>query len=396
MKINKSSILTYNIFMLVPFLATIPLFFQLRKGRDNGACLLMSLLAGMLSFNYIPSYSNDKSRYIERGEYFSTLSLNEFTEYLIDSLKPDYIFDLINYLIVSNGLKDVKVFFFIITFITVYSVLIALKKIIIRATKRNFSYNLLTLFLVIMAISLPNLLSGMRFTFAGSFFLWFIYFSFFNKRYLLAAAFLVLSIATHFSYLLLTLAALFAFFKPKILVIKLMLAISLVFYIIPQDVLINITSALSLPIEYTSKVDAYTQLDNEFSREIIILSYLRNLWFYLAIPYLLVYKPKTDNVFFILIASMIVFINFMNPIPLAFDRYIVFFKILFAAYLVYETTHSKNKEKIFFIFMILFFLGWIVDIFVMRINLLESYSIVKMLTIFNIFSDIGSDHKILY
>lgn len=382
--------------MLVPFLATIPLFFQLRKGKDNGACLLMSLLAGMLSFNYIPSYSNDKSRYIERGEYFSSLSFDEFIAYLTNSLKPDYIFDLLNYIIVSSGLKDVRVFFFVITFFTVYSILIALKKIIIKTTEKDFSYSLLTLILVIAAISLPNLLSGMRFTFAGSFFLWFIYFLAFNKRPIWATIFLLLSIATHFSYSLLGLAALAVLIKPRVLVMKTALILSLLFYIVPQDFLTNITSVLSLPSGYISKVNAYTQSEIEFSREIVILSYLRNLWFYLTIPYLLKYNPKSYSTFFILVTSMIVFINFMNPITMAFDRYVVFFKILFSAYLIYETVALKKSKKVFYMFMMLFLLGWVVDVFVMRVNLLESYSIINLFTIFNIFSDLGSSHRVLY
>ncbi len=79
-KINKFYILTINSLLLSP-IASIPfLVLQLRK-KAAIIDMLVSIIMGFFSLRYIPSFSNDKVRYIECSDLSVSYSLNNLLLY---------------------------------------------------------------------------------------------------------------------------------------------------------------------------------------------------------------------------------------------------------------------------------------------------------------------------
>lgn len=395
MKVNRNIIITYGSFILSPFLSIPTLWLQLRKGIDKGACFLIAILMGILSAKYIPNITNDKSRYIERYDLFSNYSFIDLITYFVSVSRPDYLFDSLNY-IFSQLNFDIRYFFFIITFLTVYLNFIFLKKIIDKSYNKDFIYNNITFILVLSSISFVGLFSGIRFAFAGSFFLGFIYLFYFNKSYIKAFLLLIITISIHFSYTLLIASIFFTFFNPKSRSIKFFLVLSLLFFILPKGIIEGALGGLALPSEYSSKADLYVNLDRETSGNAKILTYIKNTWFYFALLHLLLYRPDSNNKFYIIVSILAIFINSMYSIPIAFNRYITFYKIIFAGYLIYMVLTNNIKKSLFYGFLFLYVIGLSTDILVLRENFSESYSISEMWSIFYIFSDVGYPHKIFY
>lgn len=393
MKINKHVVIIYNVFILSPFLSLPLLLIQLRKGIDKSVCFLISILMGFLSVKYIPHITNDKTRYIERNDLFSNYSFVDLFSYFNSTSRPDYIFDLLNYFFAQLNI-DIRYLFFIVTFSTVYLFFSFVKKLI--NDSYSFTYTNTTLFIVFFSFSLAGLLSGMRFMLAGSFFIWFVYYLYFDRKYVRAIILMILALSTHFSYSLLVLATLLSFFSNSTRTVKFCLIMSLLFFILPKSLVVNLLNFLSLPLEYETKIGNYTELDVEFSNNAVILSYIRNIWFYCAVIYLLLYKPDKNDRLYILVSVFLIFINIMYPIPVIFNRYIGFYKIIFATYLIYVSMNRSIKKVYFYLFLILYSIGWLVDVLIFRINFSESYSVSDLWSIFSIFSEHGTPHKILY
>lgn len=395
MKVNRNIVMTYCSFILSPFLSLPFLWVQLRKGVDKGAVFLISILMGMLSAKYIPTITNDKSRYIERYDLFSNYSFTDLITYFVSVSRPDYLFDSLNYFFSRLGF-DVRYFFFIITFLTVYLNFIFLKKMVDKSCNGSFIYNNTTFLLVLSSISFIGLFSGMRFAFAGSFFLGFIYLFYFSKSYIRAFLLLVITLSIHFSYALLITGIFLTLFNPKAKTIKFFLILSLLFFILPKGVLEGILGALSLPSGYSSKADIYINLDRESSENGKILTYIKNAWFYFAILHLLLHRPHYNNKLYIIVSILAIFINFMYPVPIAFNRYIVFYKIIFAGYLIYMILTNNIKRSLFYGFLFLYIVGLSTDMLVLRVNFSESYNLSEIWSIFYTFAEAKEPHKFLY
>ena len=392
MKISKAFVITINVFLLSPFLSIPLLIAQLYKKVNTGIIFLTSLLISMLSMKFIPNYSNDKTRHIERNQLFtdygSLSDLFDFFEYY-DS--ADYLFSFFIY--VFNRLNvNVKYFFFIVTFISVYLTLLAIKRIVDSTTQKDFSYTNSSFFLAITSISAIALLSGVRYFLAGSFFIWFIYFLFFDKKLINAYLVLTISVLIHFSYSLLLMASLIAFMVSSVRCVRIALITSLLFYLLPMSFLENILQSLSLPSGYLKKVQLYTEEEYGFSDNAVILNQIKNLWFYLAFGYLIFTKKISNENFYIIIAVYMTIINLMFPIPVVFNRYTGFYKIVFAAYLIYIYGCKDINKMLFLMFYILMFISFSIEIFVLRYNFIYSYPLDEMWSIFHIFS---SDENLL-
>lgn len=385
MSLPKIAIVTFNTFLISPFLSIPFLLLQLKKKIDYGVILIISLLTGFLSANFIPFYSNDKTRYIERYDFFQYYTITDLINYFRYVSRPDYIFDTINFLFAKMGI-EYKYFFFTITFISVFLTITAIKLILKHLLAKPIILNYTILLLIITSFSLVNLLSGLRFFLGGSFFLWFLYLFYFKRNYKFSLVFLALSLLTHFSYslpFLVTVASLlFSLNNRKI---KLLLIFSLSFLLLTPENITNLFNLLSLPSQYINKADAYLTWEVESSSNLIILNHIRNLWFYFAFIYLLFLKPYQKHNFFVLIALFMTAINFFYPLPVVFNRYITFFKIVFAIYLIFLREKRGIQNKTFYLFVLLFILGFLVDILVLKQNFDASYSLSNMWSIYHIF-----------
>lgn len=398
MKINKFNILTVNSFLLSPILSMPFIILQLRKKNDTIVSLLISIMIGFFSLRYVPSFSNDKVRYIERGELFVNYSLNDLLLYFKAANRPDYLFDLLNFTFAKANI-DIKYFFFFITSLSVFLTFIASKKIIKITTNSDFTYSNLNFFLILISFSAINILSGLRFFLAGSIFLWFLYFFYFKKTYLKAMLLLFLAIATHFSYSLIFLAIAFAFLNQNFKFPKILLTSSLLFFILPNSFLESILGLGFLPSAYLGKADLYLSSDTVYTDSALILSLIRNIWYYFAVITMLLYKPLKNDRFYILMIFTIVFVNITFFLPAVFDRYVTYIRVLFAIYIVYLFTTNKNKKTIiiFFSFLLLFGLSVYTDLFiVLRYNIDRSYSIETMWSIYHIITEDNNLYNYLY
>ncbi|MGO2119746.1 MULTISPECIES: EpsG family protein [unclassified Psychrobacter] len=398
MKINKFNILTVNSFLLSPILSMPFIILQLRKKNDTIVSLLFSLIIGFFSLRYVPSFSNDKVRYIERSELFADYSLGDLLLYFKAVNRPDYVFDLLNFTF-SKASIDIKYFFFVITSLSVFLTFIASKKIVKSVTNSDFIYSNSSFFLILFSFSAINVLSGLRFFLAGSIFLWFLYFLYFKQMYLRAFLILLLAIATHFSYSLILVATIFAILNQNFKFPRVLLISSLVFFILPNSFLMNIFSLLSLPSGYLTKVEAYTLSETVYTDSSIILSLIRNSWYYFAIAFMLFYKSSTNDKFYILIVFLMVFINLTYSLPVVFSRYVTYARIVFAIYLVYLLLNNKNKKNVIivFSFLALFSLSVYTDLFiVLRYNIERSYSIETMWSIYHIITEDNNLYNYLY
>lgn len=386
MKISKALVITINTFLLSPFLSIPMLIAQLYKKVNTGIIFFTSLLFGMLSMKFIPNYSNDKTRHIERSQLFTDYSsLNDLIDFFKYYDSADYLFSFLIYLFNSLNV-NIKYFFFIVSFISVYLTLLAVKRIVDSTTRKDFLYTNSSFFLAITSISAIALFSGIRYFLAGSVFIWFIYYLFFDRKFVKAYLVLTISILIHFSYSLLLMASLIAFMASSIRFVRIALIASLLFYLFPMSFLENILQSLSLPSGYLKKVQVYTEEEYGFSDKAVILNQMKNLWFYLAFGYLIFTKKISNEKFYIVIAVYMTVINLMFPIPVVFNRYVGFYKILFTAYLVYMYRSKKINKILFLVFYMLLFVSFSIEIFVLRYNFIYSYPLEEMLTIFHIFT----------
>lgn len=122
MKNSSNVAFTWLMFFLSPF-ASIPLILMnIWKGKFKHPTILISLLIGVVSYLYVPTFSNDKVSYYIRYDLFSTFSnITEFIGYIVSVNRPDFIFDLGNYLF-SQANININLYFMLVTFLTAISI----------------------------------------------------------------------------------------------------------------------------------------------------------------------------------------------------------------------------------------------------------------------------------
>tara|TARA_B100000700_G_scaffold331157_1_gene461888 strand:+ start:6537 stop:7724 length:1188 start_codon:yes stop_codon:yes gene_type:complete len=395
MTFSKYAVLTKNALFVSPVLAVIFLWVQLKEGVDKGAVFVISFLFAIFSMRYVPFFSDDKARYIERSEAFSEYSFVDYVAYLRETLRPDYLFDFLNFILSVSGV-NVRYFFFLITFCTIFSILLFFKKSLRVLAAANFRFSNLIFVFIILSISLPGLFSGLRFMLAGSFFVWFIYFLFINKSVGKAAFFAFITISTHFSYSYLLVMLGLAYWVSSIGLLKALLVISFGFYLIPVSLLVSILGGVALPDGYYHKFSSYTELDRDVSKNAIILSHVRSIWFYFASLYLVFDKDKSNKILLSVLLLLISSVNFVSSIPVAFYRYIGFVKVLFLLYFLSKFVSGRLSNSYFYCFFVLYALGFIIDVLVLRVNFQESFfSSESLLTVLAIYFE-DSVHEVMY
>ena len=399
MKINKQALISFYAFLCSPLLAIPFIGYQLRKGADHGVCAIVAALYGILSYRYVAHIDNDKARYVERYQLFKSYSPRDLLEYFVNTKRPDFLFDSLNFLFAKIDI-DVRVFFFFVTFFSVYSYLVFVKSLASRVGGRDFTYSSLVLVGLVLSISLPNLLSGIRFMFAGSLFVWFVYYFCFDRRVVRSGVFLGLAVFTHFSYIFLVGPVLLATSVGSVLFAKVALATSFVFLLVPKSVVGELLQFFSFSGGQTNKVEIYTSSEYAVSESFYLLQVLRNLWLYTLCGCLLFFRSERRDYLFFLIVFMVSFVNVVYSIPVAYDRYAVFLKIMFFAVLVSWRFRSRLSGFggffVYYFFVFLFFLGFFADLFVLRYNIDASYSLLGLVTLFHAFFSAAPSDYFLY
>ncbi len=385
MKIQKGTFESLILFVLSPFLALPVLFFNIKRG-NRVATTLLAAFFGIIGYLFVPAFSNDKARYLERYELLKQYSIADFTKYLSELTRPDFIFDFSLYFFAANHL-NVQVLFFLINTFVVYTIVqvgqnLISKYVIDEKYKKYYSLGVLFL---ILSISLPTLFSGVRFYLGTAFVLWAFKFLLIDKSKIKCILFIILGICTHFSLLLFIFPLLGIMFFPK-LNYRIFFLISLIFLVLPKEFLGFLVANFSPSESYNSKAEQYLDSDligegmkNNIANMIVF--YLRQIWVYLAYAYLVFYKKWNDknNVLLSLLYLGIFFVNLTFSVPTVFSRFSAVVKILFAIILVREYMATKNRKLMFF-FLGFYLLSFILDIYLLRINLAESLFFKEIIT----------------
>lgn len=374
MKIQKGTFESIILFVLTPVLSLPVLLYNIKRG-NKVATSLLAVFFGVIGYLFVPAFSNDKTRYLERYELLRQFSFNDFTSFLSALARPDFIFDFSLYFFAANNFNIQVLFFLINAFVAYTIVQVGIRLTNVEISKEKF-YGLI-ISLLIFSISLPTLFSGVRFYFGAAFILWAFQFLLIDKNRIKCILCFTLGVCTHFSLFLFIFPILGVMFFPKGN-FRILFSISLIFLLLPKEFLGFLVANLSPSESYNTKAEQYLEGDmigegmkNNIAN--VIVFYLRQIWVYIAYAYLFFFKRKHDknDILLSLLYLVIFFVNLTFSVPTVFSRFSAIIKILFAILLIKEAVISKDR-KVFFIFLGLYLLSFALDIYLLRINLAES------------------------
>lgn len=375
---------TELIFLLSPIFSS-PFILKDIYDRKRNSYFLLVLLYSIISYLYIPSATQDKAYYFELYRLFINYDLNNLIIYLSNN-KTDIIFYLFIFLFSKLGFSF-SFISFIITGITIYLFINVLNKsqVYSNSAKSNCFYFFI---MFMLSLSLPDLLSGMRFYLAASFTINGLYSSVIENKNKKGIIYLLLAISTHFStivYLPLVIVNLI-FMKNNIL-LKSIFIFSFIFLIIPKAFMFELISHLNLGETYLAKADSYLQgsdfIENSlkvgnFNNQLIII--FSGLWYYMAGIYLL-FRINTKNLYINLMMLVYSMNNLVYAVPTIFARYGHISEIIFILFLAHDRAASRYGiilRNIYFVFVIITFLF---DIMILKERFYESYFKIEVLTL---------------
>lgn len=393
-KLQKGTFETLLIFLLSPFLSIPFIIVQLKRGSTRFMTLLVSLLIGYLSFLYIPQHTDDKTRYIELYNQFANYDLSQLIEYFVYHLRPDYFFDLIIYIFAKIDISF-HYLLFVLTSITVYSVLRFVEKVNKKLLNESFKYTNLFIILILFSFSLPGLFSGIRFVLSASIFIWAIYYFFIDKVLIRGVLFFATSILTHFSFAFFIPPILLLLFYPKRFNPKIILVFSLLFLFFSKSLMGDVFSLIGLPESYALKTEAYLSYEKTDTVNAQILTYLSNLWVYFSYVYILILNNDKKSKLYLIFIVFLSFINITYSIPIVFNRFLIIPKLLLGAYLINSKLRGSIKIVYFYLYFALIAISIIIDLYVLRPSLFASYKLVDMLTVIQVLSNKFTIYEIL-
>jgi hypothetical protein len=389
MKFNYNKLEIF-LFLISPFLF-FPILYRGLLNCKKYSIELTSFLFGLISYSYIPSITNDKVHYFEIFTEYGDVNTFEFIALNLLS-SQDFILQLIFHL-ASKLFIPVNFVFGLITYITVGLILKTVKLIIEHRNNEKIKMNTAMLALFFLSFSFLDLLSGIRFVFAGSFVLYAIYFGLLKKKILLPFFLLLFASFIHFSTLI---------FIPIFLCLKLIknqnfykfiFIGSLLFIILPKEIIQNVIAYFNLSSALESKSNSYLNND-DFVKSGIIYGTIGNFviyifsltWIFCSYVYALFQKHNNSilmNVFLLVAAVM----NFLYSFPTIFLRYSIVLKFIFSILLLENYYKTKNKKTILF-FISLYSLGILSQIIISRNNIITSFFNLDIIsTIFLVFND---------
>lgn len=369
-------------FLFSPLLNIPALIFGVYK-KSKTSVYLFALLFGVLSYLYVPSYTNDKVRYLELYQTINTFGFDYLVSYLSRG-RPDFILHYLIFICTYFSIPF-RVLFFFITSFTVWAYLYTYIKIFYyKYGRRQFFIGFV---LITLSFSWPDLFSGTRFYFASAFVLLSFYYGIYERKIVKPILLLLIGVFIHFSM---------AVFFPVFFLIKFfpyinktyrtIFLISFAFIFAPKGLIGSVIDSLGLSGGFASKADVYLEGEDFLERGIDaggISYYLRvllnNLWIYVAYIYLLFFDKEKSKVKNLTLLSFAV-INLFYAVPTVYSRYILFVKILFILYIM-STSYFKRNTVWQVIFVGIFLLAFIANLVILRYNLIESFFDARVLTL---------------
>lgn len=312
--------------------------------------VFIAILFGLVSYLYVPHVLDDKSRYISLYYSFLNSSFSDFVIY-VKSGRPDFVFHFLIFLFAKLNISF-QVLFLLLTTCTVSGFYFVYSKII-NNTYTSRKLFVLSVLLMLLSLSLPDLFSGVRFYFAASIVVLSIYYNYSGK---LVFSFLLAGIACliHFSSLIFLLVLfVMPLIRSKSKLCRYFFFFSLLFLFLSKDSLSSIISFMSYFGEsYSNKGAVYLE-NNDFIESGIeaggtntLLVYVAsNIWSWFALLYLLfIVRVNTlRNYLYIIFATVNIFYVF----PTIFIRYALVVRILFVFLLIYEAQRTSNYRYIY-------------------------------------------------
>lgn len=371
------------LFILSPVLSFPFVAYGIYKNNKT-SMFLFCCIVSIMSYGFVAAYGNDKSYYISLYREFQIMEFSDFISFILD--KPDFLFYIFLY-IFSFFKIPFDFFSMFLTFITLCMIFMGVYRFL-----KNYKYNniFIPVFFIILAISLPDLFSGMRNYLSVAF----IFYSFClcvsnnsNSRIINAKIyiFMVLGVLTHFSSIIYLFVFLFfKFFNLKI--IKSLFLFSLLFLFLPKDFLMNLFYILNFSENYSGKIEFYVAGDGFISNSIDIGNlnnklriWLSFLWFYICLFFCFL-NIKNNSPYYILLLCMMTFCNIVYSSLDLLIRYGLLVNLFFI--LSVFTINNFRFKKIFIIIMfVVYFLSWVFNFMLLKDQFFLSYSNFNLLTI---------------
>jgi len=395
--INKRSAESLILFLVSPFFSVPFLIFNAFK-RNIFSIRLLLLILSLICFLFIPNFDHDKTRYIERYEYFKYISIDSFLFYLkVNS--SDYVFIGLIFIFAKIGIP-LEYLLGLLAFITLTLLFNSLKKCINFKTIDSRSFNIF-IALFFLSISLPALFSGVRFLLGASFFLNAFYYLIIERKKTLGIVFYFISFQIHFSLI---------FFLPALLVLYfdsrgkinyvLIFILSCLFSVVSATQLMTLISALDIGGNIADKINVYllgedflnNAAEQNFANYIVYL--IGIAWYIPSVVYIFLRRGELNNDHFLLKFSNYVllffaFSNIFYNIPTVFSRYISLSKYIMIMFLILDIySFRRVKYKIWLYSIItLFALNILVSLNAFRYNLAKSLYKIDTISIFTILEE---------
>jgi len=390
MIINKRiDLLNVMLFLASPFLAIPSIFYGvIQKSKFSLGLLIMTF--GLTSYYYIPNFSDDKARYFEIYEDFQGATfLDMFSFFFLSS--QDFILQSLFY-VASQMQIPAQLIFALVTIITLSLIFKIYYKIYDRFEKIEKKHALISLILLIFSLSYLDLFSGTRFMFATSFLVYSFYAGLIEKKKKLAIILLLVACFIHFSTVTFVAIYLMLLIYPKHSnLYKTIFFISMIFLLLPKDILFNLVSSLGFSGALEAKSKVYLN-ENDFIESGLetgtfgsfVIYYVGLLWIFASYIYLII-TMKNKSLFRNIVLLLGAAINLFYAVPTVFFRYALIYKLLFTFLLIWELYREK-RFKIVYTFIALFFMGNITQIIVTRNNIEKSFINADNFFLLNIFT----------
>jgi hypothetical protein len=373
--VKRIDLLNIMLFIISPFLA-IPTIISGVIQRSKTSLFLIILIFGLVSYLYIPNYSDDKARYFEVYEDFYNSSFAEMFSFFFVS-SQDFILQSLFYFASQYGIPS-QLVFAMVTMITVSIVFYIYYKIIDRFPVSK-TLGLLSLILIFFSFSYLDLLSGTRFMFAASFVL-LAYYSGIVEKSKWAFLLLIVAVFIHFSTLIfIPIFILLRLFPDKDNFYKIIFITSFIFLALPKSFVVSIFDLLGLGGALQEKGKVYLNEDDFITQGLtdsdstggLIIYYFSILTLFSLYVYLII-THKRKNVYRNITMVVGAAINVFYATPTIFFRYALVFKFFFAFLLIYEIYIYKNKKYIY-IYIMIFLMNILTQIIVARNNIEISF-----------------------
>lgn len=360
------------IFLLTP-LFSFPFILKDIYDKKKVGLVMFTLFIGVCTYLFLPTELMDSARRYQLYENFQSMGYEEFKLYL--SFRSDVLFYSLIYIFAQLNIKF-QILIFLFGCFNIGVPLYVFNNVIDKKKLTNKFY-FLAFLLIIFSLGLPYIFSGIRQLVAFNLVLLSFYHYFFKRNFKYSLFFIVVGTITHFSvFIFIPILFLISKLNIRFILFGIILAF-LVGALLPNSLIQNLFLTIDINSQvYSSKLEAYTYTvrdTDETTDATALAKTLKQLWFYLAIIYA-IFSRRKDTPLYKIFLLVLLPVSFLITFPGIAGRYIDFLKMIFALLLIDDYISKKNKW--FLIFLVLFLIAPLYDVFrLMTSSFLAIYSL---------------------